>query len=549
MIKYMNKDVKSLIGFNYIMNQLQPLTPYGKDKKAEMVPFFNINDLKEELNKVEVITQSIKDNRNIFNQVKSLLAHVKDIRNSLYRAQNDQILTVIELYEIKSFMNIIEDLELLIDKLSFDSSEDMLISSSEELKRLFDPENKELKTYYIYDEYSEALTNIREEKRSLGKQIKIKKTEKKNRLKKELNIRINPKGEVIVSKEDSELNDKISDHSDFEYLSESYMAIRYKVKDGIDIEKLLDRLEELKEREEKEELIIRERLSKEISKHKSFIDKNIQSISNMDLRIAKAYLAMKFNCTRPKITDGNKINIVDGIHPEVQDELAKRKSEFIPISINLSSGSTCITGANMGGKTITLKIIALLTAMAQYGLLVPARQMEASIAEYVYVSIGDLQSIDSGLSTFGGEIYQVKSALGESNRNGLILIDELARGTNPKEGYAISKAIVKFLLDKPSISVITSHYDNVANTEGVVHYQVVGLENLDYDKLKLEMGKSDIHGIEMISTFMDYRLKRVEEHTQVPRDALNIARFMGLQEEVLNIAEDILTRGETNYEK
>lgn len=549
MIEYMNKNVKSLIGFDYIMNQLQPLTPYGKYKKTEIVPFFNINDLKEELKKVEVITQSIKENRKIFNQIKPLLAHIKDIRNSLYRAQNDQILTVVELYEIKNFMNIIEELNILTNTLPFNTYEDMLIKSSENLKKLFDPKDKKLKTYYIYDEYSEELGKIREQKRSLGREIKIKKTEKKNSLKKELNIRINPKGEVIVSKEDSNLNDKISEHLDFEYLSESYMAMRYKIKDGIQIENLLDRLEELKNQEEEEELIIRERLSKEISNHRSFIDKNIESISNMDLRIAKAYLAIKFNCIKPNITDENKINILEGIHPKVQEELTKRKNEFIPISIDIKSGSTCITGANMGGKTITLKIIALLTAMAQYGLLVPARQMEAPIVEYIYVSIGDLQSIDSGLSTFGGEIFQVKSALKESSGNGLILIDELARGTNPKEGYAISKAIVRFLSDKPSISVITSHYDNVASTEGVLHYQVIGLENLDYDDLKLKINETDKYGIEMISQYMDYRLKKVEEDTQVPRDALNIARFMGLQREVLDIAENILMEGDTNYEK
>jgi len=545
----MNDDTRSLIGFNYVMNKLQLLTPYGRDKKREMTPYFDKNELKEELKKVGVITKSVEENKNIFNQIKSLLAHIKDIRHSLYRAQNDQILTVVELYEIKSFVSLIDDIEGLTQKLSFTMYDDMKVQSSEELKTLFDPQDKSLQTFYIYDEYSQELTNIREEKRALGRDIKLRKNEKRSRLKKELNIRINPKGEVIVPKEDVSLNGIISDHSDFEYLSESYMSIRYRVVDGIEIEELLNRLEQLKELEEEEELRIRERLSKEIARNLTLINNNIEAIANFDLKIAKAYLGLSLNCSEPKIITENRVDIVEGVHPEVQDELNRRRGRFIPISIDLKSGATCITGANMGGKTITLKIIALLTAMAQYGLLVPAKDMEVSIVDYIYVSIGDLQSIDSGLSTFGGEINQVKSALRESDKNGLILIDELARGTNPKEGYAISKAIVKFLLNKPSISVITTHYDNVANTSGVAHYQVVGLENLDYDRLKEEMIKYDRYGIDMISEYMDYRLKRVEDNTQVPRDALNIARFMGLQEEILDLAEEILMKGETNYEE
>lgn len=549
MVKYMNDETKSLIGFNYIMKKLQLLTPYGRDKKREMSPFFDKDELNEELKKVGVITRSIEENKNIFNQIKSILAHIKDIRNSLYRSQNDQVLTVVELYEIKSFISLIEDMEGLIGKLPFNMYDDMKVKSSNELKSLFDPRDKGLQTFYIYDEYSEKLTKIREEKRALGKSIKVKKSEKRNRLKKELDIRINPKGEIIVSKEDLTLNEITSNHPDFEYLSESYMAIRYKVIDGLEIEELLNRLDELKELEEEEELRIREELTKEIAKYIGFINNNIEAVANFDLKLAKAYLALNLNCIEPKILDKNRINILDGIHPEVQDELNRRRGKFIPISIDLEAGATCITGANMGGKTITLKIIALLTAMAQYGLLVPAKYMETSIVDYIYVSIGDLQSIDSGLSTFGGEINQVKSALRESDRNGLILIDELARGTNPKEGYAISKAIVKFLIDKPSISVITTHYDNVANTKGVVHYQVVGLANLDYDRLKEQMLKVDKHGIDMVSEYMDYRLIRVKENTSVPTDALNIARFMGLQTEILDLAEEILMKGETNYEE
>ncbi|NBI06226.1 MutS-related protein [Senegalia massiliensis] len=540
-MKYMTNSTKQAIGFDYILKNIEVLTPYGRDKKSEMEPFFDKEKLNSELNKVSIIKDSIEDNRNLYEQLTSLFIHIKDIRNSIYRAKNDSILSVVELYEIKTFISIIEDIEAIMHKLPFDMFDDTFIESSDTLRLLFDPEDKGLQTFYIYEEYSEELKRIRAEKRNIGKEIKLEKNKKRKELKDKFNIRIDPKGEVVVSKENGELNDELNNSDEFEYLSESYMSIRYKIKDSIEISNLINKLESLKYEEEEEEIRIREKISSEIGFHFDFLMNNIESIGNFDLKLAKAYLALRLNATEPKILDENEINIIEGIHPKAKQEVTRRNGEFIPISIYLNKGVTCITGANMGGKTITLRIIALLTAMAQYGLLVPAKSMETSLREYIFVSMGDLQSIDSGLSTFGGEINKVKNALSNSDKKGLILIDELARGTNPKEGYAISKSILKYLLEKPSINVITTHYDNIANTKGVVHYQVIGLKNLDFNKLKNE--SKDI-GIEAISQFMDYRLTKLENIANVPRDALNISKFMGLQDEILDQAEKILMEGE-----
>ena len=101
--------------------------------------------------------------------------------------------------------------------------------------------------------------------------------------------------------------------------------------------------------------------------------------------------------------------------------------------------------------------------MAQYGLFVPAQSMKYGLNRFIKSSIGDMQSTDSGLSTFGGEIKIVQEAISQADNRGLILIDDLARGTNPEEGYAISKEIVSYLKNKNSITVLTTHYDNVAN--------------------------------------------------------------------------------------
>jgi DNA mismatch repair ATPase MutS len=285
---------------------------------------------------------------------------------------------------------------------------------------------------------------------------------------------------------------------------------------------------------------IREILTKEIKKHQKEIYKNISSIGKLDLLIAKAKFAVDYNCIKPEIVKEHIIEIEDGIHPKVAEMLLKKNLKFTPISISLKKGVTCITGANMGGKTITLKLVGLLSAMAQYGLFVTAKKMTLGLSEYIKSSIGDMQSTDSGLSTFGGEVKVVKEAITRADERGLILIDELARGTNPEEGYAISKAIVEYLKDKQAITVLTTHYDNVADLEDVVHLQVVGLSNLDMKKLKEEINAEE--GFEIINKYMDYRLRKVDKDTPIPKDALNIARIMGLDDEIISLAEKNLKR-------
>jgi DNA mismatch repair ATPase MutS len=170
--------------------------------------------------------------------------------------------------------------------------------------------------------------------------------------------------------------------------------------------------------------------------------------------------------------------------------------------------------------------------MAQYGLLVPADYMETGLYDLILISAGDEQSVDLGLSTFGAELKSIKEAIEKSVNKGLILVDELARGTNPHEGYAISSAIIDYLMNKPSITIITTHYDGLAKKE-IKHLQVKGLRNIEFDKIK---------DPDTIARYMDYTLIEIEDNSSVPRDAINISRLMGIPEEIIQKAEQILKK-------
>lgn len=541
-MEFVDKWTKESLEIQYILNKIHTLTPYGKMYKEKTRPFLPGEEetLIEELEKIEFYMKYAR-NSQFIREINNIFYHIKDLRQSVKKAKSKGTLSEVELFELKQFLFLIRDLDNLLNKYNIPLWEDMKISPIEELEKLLDPENTRISTFYIYDSYSEELSNIRRDKREVEKNIKKEKKKLKESIEKQLNIKLRPDGTVIASKEDIELIEKLENHPNLIYVSETYMNIKYNLKLTNEINLLERHLLILKEKEEKEELKIKEFLSKEIGKNSKKLFKNMASIGKIDLTLGKAKLGLEIDGVKPEITHNHYIKILEGRHPIVEENLKSKGLKFTPISLELKEGTTCITGANMGGKTVSLKLAGLLTAMAQYGLMVPAKKMALGLSKFIKVSIGDLQSMDKGLSTFGGEIKLISDAVEKSNEKGLILIDELARGTNPEEGYAISKALVQYLKDKQSITLITTHYDNIGNTEGVEHLQVIGLSNMDFDKLDKELKEDSKDKIDIINKYMDYRLKKVDKTTgETPRDAINIARIMGLDGRIIEIAEKYL---------
>jgi dsDNA-specific endonuclease/ATPase MutS2 len=538
---------KKSLDFQYVLNKINTKTPYGKMYKDKMRAFTigEEEKLMEELEKVERYMDHAKDGY-LMKEIENILYHIKDLRSSIKRARDGGILSEVELFEIKNFLYLIDDLYNLLDKHHIPLWSDTEVSPMKNLEKLLDPEATGISTFYIYDSYSDELKGIRESKREVEREIKRDKKHLKKIIEEELNVRLRPDGNLVVSKDDRELIELIESSSHLTYVSETYLNIKYSIKPTSKMALLERRYFILKDQEEKEENRIKEFLSKEIGKNSKGIFKNMASIGKIDFILGKANFAIDMNGVKPQITKNHSITIIEGRHPKVEEYLNLKGLKFTPISLELKEGVTCITGANMGGKTVSLKLLGLLTAMAQHGLMVPAKEMSLGLNQFIKSSIGDLQSTDKGLSTFGGEIELIQEAVAKSNDKGLILIDELARGTNPEEGYAISKAVVEYLKGKKSITLLTTHYDNIGNTEGVEHLQVIGLSKTDFEELDRQFNMRDEDKIEIINRYMDYRLKKVENQGEPPKEALNIAKMIGLDREIIDLAEKYLNRkGET----
>jgi DNA mismatch repair ATPase MutS len=208
------------------------------------------------------------------------------------------------------------------------------------------------------------------------------------------------------------------------------------------------------------------------------------------------------------------------------------------VSISLADGVTCITGANMGGKTISLKLSGLVPMLAQYGFFVPCEKARIGLSNYVQILIGDSQSVERGLSSFGSEMEELKEILDNSQDRSLILIDEIASGTNPVEGLALTRSLVDYLMEKPYITLITTHFEAVTEAPAVKNMQVRGLADVDFTKLDGELRYANRkERINIIAKYMDYRLYTVGENREIPKDALNIAKMLGISKEIIDGAK------------
>lgn len=138
----------------------------------------------------------------------------------------------------------------------------------------------------------------------------------------------------------------------------------------------------------------------------------------------------------------------------------------VPVSITFLDGKRVliITGPNTGGKTVTLKTVALFALLNQAGFPLPAGEgTRIPIFSGVFADIGDEQSIDQSLSTFSSHMKKSAQMINGADENSLVLLDELASGTDPQEGGAIAMATLDSLIEKKSFVLVTTHHGILKN--------------------------------------------------------------------------------------
>ncbi|MEA5514963.1 endonuclease MutS2 [Nodularia sp. UHCC 0506] len=309
-------------------------------------------------------------------------------------------------------------------------------------------------------------------------------------------------------------------------------------------------------REQTEEEIIRRLLTQKVAEVKPDLERLLAIVTTLDLATARARYSFWLGANPPRFInreDNEIITLRQLRHPLlVWQQQHEHGQAVVPVDLFISPHLrvVTITGPNTGGKTVTLKTLALAALMAKVGLFVPAREpVEIPWFDQVLADIGDEQSLQQSLSTFSGHIRRISRILNaldqeEESENtpqspdsalstqhsalltqhsalkkhsALVLLDEVGAGTDPVEGSALAIALLQYLANHAQLTIATTHFGELK----ALKYEDERFENasVEFDESTLSPTYRLLWGIPGRS------------------NALTIARRLGLKPEVVTQAK------------
>lgn len=393
---------------------------------------------------------------------------LKNVQNSLHRAQAGGTLSMRELLDIAQVLRVIRGICTWRDKSAgMETAIDDLFFSLSPNKYLEDRiTNAILSDDEMSDNASPDLKNIRRKMRQQDAKIRdqleklLRSPTYKNSLQEAIVTQRNGRFVVPVKSEHrAEVAGMVHDTSGSG--STVFIEPASVVEANNEIKVL-----ESRERDEIERILTE--LSEEAGSFYDSVRISYQSAVELNLIFAKAQLAYSMKAGKPVLNAVGEIELKQARHPLIAAE------KVVPVDIRLGAefDALVITGPNTGGKTVSIKTLGLLTLMAACGLYVPAADnSRVAVFRHVFADIGEEQSIEQSLSTFSAHMKNIVAIDKETDDSTLVLIDELGAGTDPVEGAALAVSILEALRKKGAKIAATTHYSELKeyalNTERV----------------------------------------------------------------------------------
>ena len=468
---------ENISGLAYLLQRLDLQSGVGRELLSHS-PWYakgQESQLLQELLRIEALKNLIESGQTIvLDKLKRKFSQVLDIRGTFALLKKGDVDDV-QLFEVKRFSLLVADCAALLTELLRDCALHPQPENFPDLSKavsVLDPRSERLPAFYIYDEYNPLLAQKRNKIQELARLEQAREVQQQTAV-----------------------------------LQEECAALEHEIR--------LD-------------------LAHRLCPYVESLQDAMQKVAYWDLLIAKAYLSAEYHLVLPELQKNAapELSYKGLFHPVVKQLLEEKGHRYQSIDLRLQSGACLFTGANMSGKTVLLKSLALAQCLLQFGFLVPARQAVMPLFSRVELLVQDNQDEERGLSSFGAEMQRLNHIL-QALKQGtdmLLLIDELARTTNPTEGKAIVCAVLDALQHLPCVAMVSTHYGPIPNA--VRRLRVKG-----FCEEKTDGGNETQFDLSRIQACMDYSV--IEENTAAnpPAEALRIARLIGFDADVLKSAE------------
>ncbi|HYZ17829.1 MAG TPA: hypothetical protein VE591_15570 [Candidatus Acidoferrum sp.] len=284
------------------------------------------------------------------------------------------------------------------------------------------------------------------------------------------------------------------------------------------------------EAEERARLALAERIAQEADA----IVGATRALGILDRTLARVAFAQRWGGCVPDLI-GDRVTFEEATFAPLADALFVHGRRYTPLTLDLD-GVAVLTGPNMGGKSASLATTGFLCACVTLGVPPPARAAALPLLDAI-VAIGGEGPAERArlLSAYAAEVVRARETLARTTSRTLVLVDEFARTTGPREGRALLVAFVEALRARRAFALVATHFEGVAEAARVVHLRIAGLRGQRLDGV----GVDDLDAaLDAINAAMDYRIVDASEATG-ESDALALAALLGLDGELVARARAI----------
>ncbi|MCH2152129.1 MAG: DNA mismatch repair protein MutS [Phycisphaerales bacterium] len=274
-------------------------------------------------------------------------------------------------------------------------------------------------------------------------------------------------------------------------------------------------------------------LVKQVNGHAHELASFAETISNLDVLICFAELALRHRLVQPTMTSEPSLEIIGGRHPVLDASLG---TGFVPNDCVLNAPGEnrqsllLITGPNMAGKSTYIRQVALITLLAHTGCFVPADSATIGLTDRIFARIGASDELHAGRSTFMVEMTETAAILNQSTDRSLVILDEVGRGTSTLDGLSLAWAITESLAERGTRTLFATHYHEITDLadrlDGVGNRHVAVREFNDQIVF--------LHQIRPGRTDRSY--------------GIHVGRLAGIPESVLDRAREVLDSLEVHHD-
>lgn len=514
-VQWMNEHTRLALEWEWVWKQVQPSSVLGKSFKEQLQPFSKGEEQEwlEELQlsqRLEACAEELDRQR-----CQEALQLLPDVRPFLALLAKGETGVQADWFLLKQFIQ--NSLVIIRVLLPVDQAlryyEDCCVQGA----ALLGEEEQSL----TLSELNSALFHAQQQYAQLEQELLSKREQRRRRIQEELaevNVAVRRDHYIYVPASEERSLSVCRLHPELLEKQQNPFEVIFQLLEGEEEKKHKFALEQQQTEIERLELETLKTLAGHFRPLAKDLEQLARLIGGWDWRLAKLSWKRANNLAWPSLAK-EKIDVEQGRYLPLERKLVEQGHAYTPISLSITYGCTVLAGMNMGGKSVALKTIGSLCLMAHFGLPVPAQTFRTPLFRGIQLISGDQQSVQKGLSTFGAEMHQLTEAWQASDQ--LLLLDELARGTNPAEGEALVFAVTKLLAERrDNACVSVTHFTFKEQIAGASFYQA---------------GRVNEEG------HVSYELFQVQQ-ADVPQQALFIAQKMGVSASVLEQARAYLAQ-------